>query len=61
MEVDLVIVGAGPAGLSAAAKAASYGARVAIVDENAHIGGKLPGQLHESPGHGWWKGSDIAT
>lgn len=60
MDADLVVIGAGPAGLSAAEKAASYGARVIVVDENPHIGGKLPGQLHESPGHGWWKGGEIA-
>ncbi|MDR0819521.1 MAG: FAD-binding protein, partial [Oscillospiraceae bacterium] len=32
---DLIVVGAGPAGLSAAAEAASNGLKVAVFDENA--------------------------
>ncbi|WP_287456323.1 glutathione-disulfide reductase [Leptolyngbya sp. UWPOB_LEPTO1] len=35
---DLFVIGAGPGGLSAAKKAASYGAKVAIA-ESAHVGG----------------------
>ncbi|MFT9846218.1 NAD(P)/FAD-dependent oxidoreductase [Aneurinibacillus sp. REN35] len=61
MDADLVVVGAGAAGLSAAARTAAYGAQVVVVDENPYAGGKLPGQLHESPGHGWWKGGEIAN
>ena len=38
---DLLVVGAGPAGLSAAALAAASGARVILIDENAAIGGTL--------------------
>jgi NADPH-dependent 2,4-dienoyl-CoA reductase/sulfur reductase-like enzyme len=35
---DLVIVGGGPAGLSAAAEASSHGLTVALVDERATLG-----------------------
>lgn len=31
---DLIVIGAGPAGLSAAIQAAKYGAEVAVFDEN---------------------------
>jgi sarcosine oxidase subunit alpha len=60
MNADLVVIGAGPAGLSAAIQAASYGARVVVVDENPCEGGKLLGQLHEEPGQGWWIGKEVA-
>ena len=36
---DVLIIGAGPSGLSAALSAASQGAEVVIVDENARLGG----------------------
>jgi sarcosine oxidase subunit alpha len=36
---DVLVIGAGPSGLSAALAAADTGARVAIVDENARAGG----------------------
>jgi sarcosine oxidase, subunit alpha len=38
---DVLVVGAGPAGLSAALEAAHAGARVLIVDENPELGGSL--------------------
>ncbi|WP_114811951.1 NAD(P)/FAD-dependent oxidoreductase [Paraburkholderia kururiensis] len=38
---DVVVVGAGPAGLSAARAAAGQGARVAIVDDNPRAGGQV--------------------
>jgi NADPH-dependent 2,4-dienoyl-CoA reductase/sulfur reductase-like enzyme len=38
--VDLLVVGGGPAGLSAAAAAADAGARVLLVDENPELGGQ---------------------
>ena len=34
-EVEILVVGAGPAGLSAAIEAARYGADVLVVDENS--------------------------
>ncbi|MET7473749.1 sarcosine oxidase subunit delta family protein [Streptomyces sp. NPDC005648] len=40
---DLLIVGAGPAGLAAAAAAAGTGARVIIADDHAELGGSLLG------------------
>jgi sarcosine oxidase subunit alpha len=38
---DVLVIGAGPAGLSAAIAAAEQGARVLLVDENPHPGGSL--------------------
>lgn len=40
-EYDIVIVGAGPAGLSAAIAAAESGARILILDNNPHAGGQI--------------------
>lgn len=42
LHVDVLVVGAGPAGLVAAAEAARAGARVALVDEKPAPGGSLP-------------------
>ena len=39
-EVDVTIIGAGAAGLSAAGEAVKLGARVALVDDNQHPGGQ---------------------
>jgi sarcosine oxidase, subunit alpha len=44
---DVLIVGAGPAGLAAALAAAQGGKRVIVVDEQAEMGGSL---LHEAAG-----------
>jgi thioredoxin reductase/NAD-dependent dihydropyrimidine dehydrogenase PreA subunit len=44
---DLIVIGAGPAGLSAAAEAASLGLGVAVFDENAKPGGQLFKQIHK--------------
>ncbi|RQZ13783.1 NAD(P)/FAD-dependent oxidoreductase [Burkholderia sp. Bp9031] len=41
LSVDIAIVGAGPAGLSAARAAARSGATVAIVDDNPRAGGQI--------------------
>lgn len=38
---EVVVVGAGPAGLSAAVAASSAGARVAILDDNPAVGGQI--------------------
>lgn len=57
---DVVVIGAGPAGLSAAIAAAEAGASVVVIDENPRAGGKLLGQLHEEPGTGWWIGAEIS-
>ncbi len=41
LHTDLLVVGAGPAGLAAAREAAQAGLRVTLVDENAEMGGSL--------------------
>ena len=47
---DLLVVGAGPAGLAAALTAARSGARVVIVDEHPEAGGSLLGAPEEIDG-----------
>lgn len=47
---DLLVVGAGPAGLSAALTAARSGARVVLVDEQSEAGGSLLGSRDEIDG-----------
>jgi sarcosine oxidase subunit alpha len=42
-----ILVGGGAAGLSAAAEAASAGAKVAIVESDLHLGGQLVKQTHK--------------
>jgi sarcosine oxidase subunit alpha len=44
LHCDVLVVGAGPAGLTAAAEAARRGERVVLVDERALPGGSLPGR-----------------
>jgi sarcosine oxidase, subunit alpha len=48
--VDVLVVGAGPAGLAAALSAARAGARVALVDEQSAAGGSLLGSGEELDG-----------
>ncbi|MEX3692024.1 FAD-dependent oxidoreductase [Paraburkholderia sp. BR14263] len=48
MKFDILIIGAGPAGLNAARIAAQAGASVAIVDDNALPGGQI---WRQGPGH----------
>lgn len=38
---EVLVIGGGPAGLAAASCAAQSGARVAIVDDNPHLGGQI--------------------
>ncbi len=49
---DILVVGAGPAGLGAAIEAARCGARVTVVDENLKPGGQLYKQIHKFFGSG---------
>ena len=44
---DLIIVGAGPSGLSAAIEAAKRGLKVVVFDENEKPGGQLFNQIHK--------------
>ena len=44
---DLIVIGAGPAGLSAAIEAAKNGMRPIVFDENAKPGGQLFKQIHK--------------
>ena len=47
IEVETVVVGAGPAGLSAAYEIAQAGGQVAVFDENDKLGGQLFKQIHK--------------
>ena len=44
---DMIVIGAGPAGLSAAIEAARQGVRPIVFDENARPGGQLFKQIHK--------------
>lgn len=44
---ELIVIGAGPAGLSAAIEAASNGMEVIVFDENSRPGGQLFKQIHK--------------
>jgi sarcosine oxidase, subunit alpha len=46
---DLVVVGAGPAGLRAATVVSRLGGHVLVLDESACAGGRLPSQVHPEP------------
>ena len=46
VESDLLIVGGGPAGLTAAAEVAPHGLRVILCDDKQTLGGKLTLQTH---------------
>lgn len=48
-QVDLAIVGAGPAGVSAALEAARRGLKPLVLDEQARPGGRMVAQVHEDP------------
>lgn len=46
-KTDILVVGGGAAGLSAAAEAASCGAKVMVLDSDLHMGGQLVKQTHK--------------
>jgi len=56
LKTDVVIIGAGPAGLSAAIQCRHHGLDVVVLDEFPKPGGRLLGQLHEEPNGEWWNG-----
>lgn len=47
VDVDILVVGAGPAGLCASIEATNHGATVILVDENLRVGGQLIKQTHK--------------
>src|SRR5699024_5788692 len=53
---DAIIIGAGPAGLSAAIPSRKWDLHVLVIDEFPKPGGRLLGQLHEEPEGEWWNG-----
>lgn len=53
---DVIIVGAGPAGLSAAIACREHDLDVVVLDEFVKPGGRLLGQLHQEPTGEWWNG-----
>lgn len=52
----VIIIGAGPAGLTAAITCAQKGMDVVVIDEYMIPGGRLLGQLYEQPDGTWWNG-----
>ena len=56
LHCDLLVIGAGPAGLAAALAAGRAGARVILADEDFLLGGRLNAETHEvdgRPGSQW--------
>jgi len=47
VNIDILVIGAGPAGLCAAIESARQGAHVLIADENQYVGGQLIKQTHK--------------
>lgn len=56
MENSVIIIGAGPAGLSAAITLAEQNIAVTVLDEYLYTGGRLLGQLYEESPQKWWNG-----
>lgn len=63
LEADLAVIGAGPAGLSAAIEASKRGVNTILIDENRKAGGQLFKQIHKFFGskahHAGVRGYDI--
>jgi len=65
---DLLVVGAGPAGLSAAARASELGLSALLADENPAPGGQIYRAVTTTPvkdrailGQDYWRGADIVA
>src|SRR5690625_6181017 len=56
MAEPIIIIGAGPAGLTAAVTCTEQGLEVLVIDEYLIAGGRLLGQLYEQPHGSWWNG-----
>jgi sarcosine oxidase subunit alpha len=54
--IDVIVIGAGPAGLAGAIACAESGLNVVVLDEFIKPGGRLLGQLHQEPSGEWWNG-----
>ncbi|MFZ1482483.1 MAG: FAD/NAD(P)-binding oxidoreductase, partial [Paracoccaceae bacterium] len=57
-EADLIIIGAGPAGMAAATTAARGGARVLLLDEQPQAGGQIYRNVGLNGGSRPWLGKD---
>lgn len=61
---DVLVVGAGPAGLAAASAAAEHGARVGVIDDNATAGGQIwrqeRGRLRSPALQAWLTRAEVA-
>ncbi len=65
---DIIVVGAGPAGMNAASTASASGLSVLVLDENATVGGQIYRNVTASPlrdrsivGPDYWQGEKIAA
>ena len=61
LHCDVLVVGAGPAGLSAALAAGRAGARVILADEDLRMGGRLLAETHEISGGSGVAWAEAAT
>jgi NADPH-dependent 2,4-dienoyl-CoA reductase/sulfur reductase-like enzyme len=64
---DVIVIGAGPAGMAAAVESSSAGARVAVLDENPRPGGQIYREITRNRperrtylGPDYWKGKPLA-
>lgn len=67
-DLDLAVIGAGPAGLAASATAARLGLRVLMLDENPGVGGQIYRAIASNPannrallGADYWRGEALAN